>query len=1180
MDRSIRSDVDASTSTRRDFLRRGGGSALFAATVGASPLGEMLSGLTMLEPVGPDTNPLGGYPSRDWESVYRDLYTPDSTYHYMCGPNDTHGCLLKASVKNGVVIYADPSFAYNKATDIYGNKMSNRWDPRACVSGLAYVRRTYADRRVKGAYVRRGFKDWFDAGMPRDDQGRVDTKYLQRGKEEFVKVTHDEAAAIHARVYQNIVDTYTGHEGAEKLLAQGYDHDMVEAMHEAGTQTLKHRGGMPFNAPFRIGGFYRFANSLAYLDKKARGVPEDETYGGRVWDSFSWHTDLPPGHPMVTGQQSMDFDLCTAENANVITLWGMNWIATKMPEGHWLTEAKLHGAKVVTIAPEYQSSSSKADHVITIRPGTDGALALGLAHVILRDELYDKAFVTTQTDLPLLIRTDTKTLLRANDVIPGYQNASLQQTKVVPKGTKASAASEQGSQIVAEDLREAWGDQVVWDTASQSPQAVNRDQTGTRFPPGVTPALEGEFTVTLVDGTQVKVRPVFDAIKQHVMDSATPQDIEKITWIPAAAIEELAEQIAANPTKTLFVTGMGPNHFFNNDNKDRTILLVAALTNNIGHYGGTVGSYSGNYRLTTFSGIPQYIYEDPFNITLDASVPAKVFKHAKGESAHYWNYGDRPLRVGTKQFTGSTHMPTPTKSMYFANSNSLLGNAKGAHQMFVNVLPKIDLVATNEWFWTASCEYADIVYGVDSWPERQVPDVFASVSNPFVHAWPKVPIPRVFDTLDDIEVLAKVGKALAEVSGEQRFVDYWHFVHEKNSGVYIQRVFDAGNTTKGYDFDDLHESSKKGTPFLTLFRTFPRINGWEQTQESVPWWTRSGRLEFYRDEPEFIQYGENLPVHREPIDGTVYEPGVIMARPHPLLDPDQPESYGMSRDDQGTDVRQVRNVVLTPDEIAASNHPLAPQGYSHVLITPKYRHACHSMGASVDSEVMIFGPFGDFYRHDKRKPWVAEGYIDLHPEDAAELGVFDGDYVWCDADPSDRPFVGWQDKPDDYKVTRWLVRARVNPSIARKVGRAWFHFHVATHGSVEGHETRPDGLARNPRTNYQSGYRYGSHQSVTRAWLRPTLMTDTLTRKDVGGQTIGKGFELDVHCTVGAPKESFVKFTRAEDGGEDGTGLWQPAAAGFRPGHENDAMRRFLQGGYTKVGAPKPTTTSTSKNGS
>ena len=217
--------------------------------------------------------------------------------------------------------------------------------------------------------MREGFKRWIDDGMPREADGQPPLEYRTgRGKEDFVKVTHEEAAALVAKTYIDVATTYSGEEGAALLEAQGYyEPEMIEAMHEAGTQVLKFRGGMPYNAPFRVGGFYRITNMLALLDVAVRGVDPDESYGGRHWDSYSWHTDLPPGHPMVTGQQTLDFDLATAENAKLITLWGMNWIATKMPDGHWLTEARLHGAKVVTIAPEYQSSSCKADRAITIR---------------------------------------------------------------------------------------------------------------------------------------------------------------------------------------------------------------------------------------------------------------------------------------------------------------------------------------------------------------------------------------------------------------------------------------------------------------------------------------------------------------------------------------------------------------------------------------------------------------------------------------------------------------------------------------------------------------------------------------------------------------------------------------------------------------------------------------------
>jgi nitrate reductase alpha subunit len=118
----------------------------------------------------------------------------------------------------------------------------------------------------------------------------------------------------------------------------------------------------------------------------------------------------------------------------------------------------------------------------------------------------------------------------------------------------------------------------------------------------------------------------------------------------------------------------------------------------------------------------------------------------------------------------------------------------------------------------------------------------------------------------------------------------------------------------------------------------------------------------------------------------------------------------------------------------------------------------------------------------------------------------------------------------------------------------------ATPGSVEGQKARADGLAKNPRTGYQAMFRSGSHQSATRGWLKPTLMTDSLARKDLFGQSVGKGFLPDVHCPTGAPRESIVKITRAEPGGLGGEGLWRPAALGLRPGYETAAMQLYLRG--------------------
>jgi nitrate reductase alpha subunit len=1071
-----------------------------------------------------------------------------------------------------VVTRISPTYGYGKATDLNGNRASQRWDPRCCQKGLALVRRFYGDRRCKRPLVRQGFKNWIDDGQPRDaTTGAVDAdKYLNRGADPWVEVTWEEAFAMSAAAMVDIARTYSGEQGQRKLLAQGYDPLMVEATAKAGTQVLKFRGGMPPLGMTRVFAQYRLANAMALLDDKVRGTGPAGALGARGWDNYSWHTDLPPGHPMVTGQQTMDFDLCNAEHANLIIPWGMNWITTKMPDSHWLTEARLKGSKVIVIAAEYSATTSKADEAIIVRPGTTPALALGFAQTIIAEGLYDADYVKSNTDLPLLIRMDTGELLRASDVFDDYELAELSHNIVITEsGEKGPAIHKQPGPGVSRAKREEWGDHVMWDAKADAPVAVNRDLVAGKFSTlGIDPKLEGEVKVKLANGKTVKCRTVFDATRQMLDETYTAENVSKITWAPAEAVRSVARQIAANMEKTLFVMGMGPNQFFNGDLKDRAVFLVAALTRNVGKIGGNVGSYAGNYRASFFNGLPQYIGENPFDPELDPSKPARPRKYWKAESVHYFNHGDTILRMGGQSLTGSSHMPTPTKSIHVSNSNSLIGNAKGHYDTIVNVFRKVEFIAINEWWWTASCEYADVVFPVDSWAELKYPDMSISVTNPFLYVFPATPLKRIHDTRSDLEVAAGICRAVGEVTGDDRHEPYWKFINRTDGArPYIQRILDHSNVMRGYRLSDLETKANQGIPAIIQTRTYPKVGGWEQGNEGKPWYTKTGRLEFYREEPEFMDSGENLVVHREPIDSTFHEPNVIVAKKHPLLRPKTPEDYGVDRRDLSGDARQARHVVLTVDELMKTEHPLAKDGYRFIFHTPKYRHGAHTTAVDTDIVAVWFGPFGDIYRRDKRSPFVNEMYVDINPMDAKELGVEDGDYVWIDADPHDRPFRDWQKNPRWYKIARLMARARYYPGTPRGVTRMWHNMYGATYGSVRGSEVNANGLAKSPETNYQSLFRTGSHQSCTRGWLKPTWMTDSLTVKDLLGQKITQGFVPDVHCPTGAPRESFVKITKAESGGYGGEGLWYPAQIGFRPTYENDALRRFIDGGFAVVGA-------------
>ena len=377
----------------------------------------------------------------------------------------------------------------------------------------------------------------------------------------------------------------------------------------------------------------------------------------------------------------------------------------------------------------------------------------------------------------------------------------------------------------------------------------------------------------------------------------------------------------------------------------------------------------------------------------------------------------------------------------------------------------------------------------------------------------------------------------------------------------------GSNATRGLQFPDLEHGCEDGVPMLMGNRTYPRAGGWEQRHEDKPWYTPTGRLEFYRPEPEFRAAGEMLPVWREPVDATFYEPNAILANAaHPSIAPRGPESYGVDPSDLSVEVRQARNVVRTWADLSRTQHPLhrADPAYRFVFQTPKYRWGAHSTAVDSDWIAMLFGPFGDMYRRDDRSPWAGEAYMELNPADATELALSDGDYAWLDCDPSDRPYRGWQESDPDYEVARVMMRVRVYAGMPRGVIRTWFNMYAATPKTVAAQKARPGAPAKSPESGYVSLFRHGSHQSGTRAWLRPTQMTDTMTRKAYFGHLVGVGNETDVHSVSGAPKEAFARVVKAEDAGVGGQRLWRPVTLGLRPQQPSPALETFVAGGYLR----------------
>ena len=389
--------------SRRQFLK------VSAGTVAAVAVADKVLALTALQPVIEVGNPLGEYPDRSWERVYHDQYRYDSSFTWCCSPNDTHGCRVRAFVRNGVVMRVEQNYDHQTYEDLYGNRGTFAHNPRMCLKGFTFHRRVYGPYRLKGPLMRKGWKEWMDAGGPElTPDVKRKYKFDARFLDDMMRVSWDTAATYAAKGCILIATRYSGEAGARRFREQGYAPEMIEMMKGAGVRCFKHRAGMPV-----LGIIGKMMNTrfnggvLPLLDSWIRKVDADRAQGGKYYSNYTWHGDQDPSHPWWNGTQNCDVDLSDMRFSKLNTSWGKNFVENKMPEAHWKLESIERGARIVVITPEYNPTAYRADYWIPVRPQTDAALFLGACKLILDENLQDIDYIKQFTDLPLLVRTDT-----------------------------------------------------------------------------------------------------------------------------------------------------------------------------------------------------------------------------------------------------------------------------------------------------------------------------------------------------------------------------------------------------------------------------------------------------------------------------------------------------------------------------------------------------------------------------------------------------------------------------------------------------------------------------------------------------------------------------------------------------------------------------------------------------
>jgi len=102
----------------------------------------------------------------------------------------------------------------------------------------------------------------------------------------------------------------------------------------------------------------------------------------------TWNVLFGSKHTFGTPTPPPDY-----ENTRCILLWGANPLATFPTSAQRITRARVRGAKLIVIDPRQHRLAREADCWLRVRPGSDGALALGMIHVLLEERLYDEEFV-------------------------------------------------------------------------------------------------------------------------------------------------------------------------------------------------------------------------------------------------------------------------------------------------------------------------------------------------------------------------------------------------------------------------------------------------------------------------------------------------------------------------------------------------------------------------------------------------------------------------------------------------------------------------------------------------------------------------------------------------------------------------------------------------------------------
>jgi nitrate reductase alpha subunit len=557
--------------------------------------------------------------SSEWDEFYRNRWSHDKVVRSTHGVNCTGSCAWDVYVKDGLITWEHQGTDYPTT-----GPDSPEYEPRGCPRGASFSWYTYSPGRVKYPYVRGVLLEMYQAAR-REHGDPVDaweslvesplkaTMYKQaRGKGGFVRADWELAT------------------------------EMIAAAH---VYTIKKYG------PDRCVGFTPIpAMSMASFGVGTRFL---SMIGGTLLSFYDWYADLPPASPQIWGDQTDVPESGDWWNSSYMIMWGSNIPITRTPDAHFLTETRYKGTKVVAVSPDYAENVKFADDWLAPAPGTDGALALAMGHVILAEfyrdrtvpyfEQYSKQF----TDLPFLVRLEPDEdgaftvgkFLTASDLpddgVTGATGArgefrpvyldSVTGKITVPNGTLADRWTDEGKGRWNLDLEGQNPVLSLYEDSFEGVASRGVEVVLPRFDEGET---EGGTVmnrgVPAVDVAGITVTTVYDLMLANYgvgreglpgqwalgYDDAsvvgTPAWQEEMSGVPQEQCARIAREFARNAELTqgrsMIVMGAGTNHWYHSDTIYRTFISLLTLTGCQGKNGGGWAHYVGQEKARPVTG--------------------------------------------------------------------------------------------------------------------------------------------------------------------------------------------------------------------------------------------------------------------------------------------------------------------------------------------------------------------------------------------------------------------------------------------------------------------------------------------------------------------------------------------------------------------------------------------------